>query len=168
MPSPWGNFLRPAKPAKVDRGPATSMPSRPTLASGPTGRLTSRKQLRYAPAPDHRERPHATGYVYKLVEPEGRNFSPKFRPRLPPAEMLRLGCSAGKQHHGLSARVPGALVQGRASPRLAVAIRRSTFSGLMRASPSQSGAPRAGSTFGRPPRLVRVVLPLLARAAHGG
>ena len=33
------------------------------------------------------------GYVYKLVEPEGRNFSPEFRLQLSPAEMLRLrGC----------------------------------------------------------------------------
>ena len=36
------------------------------------------------------------GYVYKLVEPEGRNFSPEFRPQLSPAEMLRLGVFGGK------------------------------------------------------------------------
>ena len=35
------------------------------------------------------------GYVYKLVEPEGRNFSPEFRPQLSPAEMLRLGVFGG-------------------------------------------------------------------------
>ena len=36
------------------------------------------------------------GYVYKLDEPEGRNFSPEFRPQLSPAEMLRLGVFGGK------------------------------------------------------------------------
>ena len=36
------------------------------------------------------------GYVYKLVEPEGRNVSPEFRPQLSPAEMLRLGVFGGK------------------------------------------------------------------------
>ena len=36
------------------------------------------------------------GYVYKPVEPEGRNFSPEFRPQLSPAEMLRLGVFGGK------------------------------------------------------------------------
>src|SRR5215204_4849581 len=31
------------------------------------------------------------GYVYALVEPDGRNFNPEFRPELTPAEMLKLG-----------------------------------------------------------------------------
>jgi hypothetical protein len=36
------------------------------------------------------------GYRYELVEPEGRNFDPEFRPDLTPAEMLRLGVFGGK------------------------------------------------------------------------
>ena len=36
------------------------------------------------------------GYVYALVEPEGRNFDPDFRPELTPAEMLKLGVFGGK------------------------------------------------------------------------
>ena len=36
------------------------------------------------------------GYVYALVEPDGRNFNPEFRPELTPAEMLKLGVFGGK------------------------------------------------------------------------
>jgi hypothetical protein len=36
------------------------------------------------------------GYVYALVEPEGGNFDPDFRPELTPAEMLKLGVFGGK------------------------------------------------------------------------
>lgn len=36
------------------------------------------------------------GYVYRLTEPEGRNFHPDFRPALTPCEMLALGVFGGK------------------------------------------------------------------------
>lgn len=36
------------------------------------------------------------GYKYELVEPEGKNFHPEFRPDLSPKEMLRLGIFGGK------------------------------------------------------------------------
>ena len=36
------------------------------------------------------------GYVYALVEPDGRNFNPEFRTELTPAEMLKLGVFGGK------------------------------------------------------------------------
>jgi hypothetical protein len=35
-------------------------------------------------------------YSYKLVEAEGKNFHPDFRPELTPAEMLELGVFGGK------------------------------------------------------------------------
>jgi hypothetical protein len=36
------------------------------------------------------------GYRYELTRPTGRNFDPKFRPELTPADMLRLGVFCGK------------------------------------------------------------------------
>jgi hypothetical protein len=36
------------------------------------------------------------GYTYWLTEPAGRNFDPRFRPELTPAEMLALGVFGGK------------------------------------------------------------------------
>ncbi|HUF27626.1 MAG TPA: hypothetical protein VMM18_11690 [Gemmatimonadaceae bacterium] len=36
------------------------------------------------------------GYTYWLTEPAGRNFDPRFRPELEPAELLRLGVFGGK------------------------------------------------------------------------
>ncbi len=36
------------------------------------------------------------GYVYSLVEPEGKNFDPDFRPELTPRQMLELGVFGGK------------------------------------------------------------------------
>ncbi|MEI8130185.1 MAG: hypothetical protein WCG55_01620 [bacterium] len=36
------------------------------------------------------------GYTYELVEPEGRNFDPLFRPELTPKEMLELGVFGGE------------------------------------------------------------------------
>jgi hypothetical protein len=35
-------------------------------------------------------------YRYKLVEPEGRNFDPDFKPQLTPKQMLALGIFGGK------------------------------------------------------------------------
>jgi hypothetical protein len=37
-----------------------------------------------------------SGYRYRLVEPEGRNFDPQFRPELTPQKMLALGVFCGK------------------------------------------------------------------------
>ncbi len=36
------------------------------------------------------------GYVYLLTEPAGRNFDPRFRPQLTPAELLSLGVFGGR------------------------------------------------------------------------
>jgi hypothetical protein len=36
------------------------------------------------------------GYVYFLIEPEGGNFDPEFRPQLTPSEMLKIGVFGGK------------------------------------------------------------------------
>jgi hypothetical protein len=36
------------------------------------------------------------GYVYDLIEPEGENFHPDFKPDLTPEEMLRMGVFGGK------------------------------------------------------------------------
>ena len=106
------------------------------------------------------------GYVYKLVEPEGRNFSPEFRPQLSPAEMLRLRVFGGKYmtdcRHEFPARwFKGAkLAPRRRDPSL-------NFFGVDASQPLSVWRAK-GWIHGRPPRLVPVVLPLLARAAHGG
>ena len=52
------------------------------------------------------------GFVYALVEPDGRNFNPEFRPELTPAEMLKLGVLRREVSHRLPRRVPCKLVQG--------------------------------------------------------
>ena len=36
------------------------------------------------------------GYVYKISEPSGKNFSPNFKPELTPKEMLELGVFGGR------------------------------------------------------------------------
>ena len=36
------------------------------------------------------------GYEYSLVELEGQNFHPEFKPELTPSEMLELGVFGGK------------------------------------------------------------------------
>ena len=35
-------------------------------------------------------------YTYDLVEPEGKNFDPRFKPELTPKQMLELGIFGGK------------------------------------------------------------------------
>ncbi len=37
-----------------------------------------------------------TGYSYLLVEPEGKNFDPEFKPDLTPKQMLEMGIFGGK------------------------------------------------------------------------
>ena len=39
--------------------------------------------------------PLQKGYTYTLIEPEGKNFSPDFKPELTPKEMLELGVFGG-------------------------------------------------------------------------
>ncbi len=36
------------------------------------------------------------GYKYELSEPEGKNFSPEFKPELTPKQMLKMGVFGGK------------------------------------------------------------------------
>lgn len=36
------------------------------------------------------------GYEYYLIEPEGKNFDPRFKPELSPKEMIELGVFGGK------------------------------------------------------------------------
>ncbi len=36
------------------------------------------------------------GYIYELVEPEGKNFNPDFKPEITPKQMLELGVFGGK------------------------------------------------------------------------
>src|SRR5215472_12054931 len=45
-------------------------------------------------------------YRYDLIEPSGRNFDPRFRPELTPAEMLRLGVFSGKYLRDCRAEFP--------------------------------------------------------------
>jgi hypothetical protein len=47
------------------------------------------------------------GYRYRLTEPAGRNFDPRFRPQLTPAEMLRLGVFGGKYMTDCRDEFPG-------------------------------------------------------------
>lgn len=46
------------------------------------------------------------GYTYWLTEPAGRNFDPRFRPDLKPAELLRLGVFGGKYMTDCAAEFP--------------------------------------------------------------
>jgi hypothetical protein len=48
------------------------------------------------------------GYVYWLMEPEGENFDPGFRPELTPAEMLGCGVFGGKYMTDCRAEFPPA------------------------------------------------------------
>ena len=47
-------------------------------------------------------------YIYFLVEPEGENFHPDFRPELTPREMLELGVFGGKYMTDCTAEFPSA------------------------------------------------------------
>ncbi|MGI8842623.1 MAG: hypothetical protein ACR2HZ_02915 [Gemmatimonadaceae bacterium] len=46
------------------------------------------------------------GYTYWLTEPAGRNFDPRFRPELTPADLLRLGVFGGKYMTDCAAEFP--------------------------------------------------------------
>lgn len=46
------------------------------------------------------------GYEYELVEPEGRNFDPCFKPDLTPIEMLELGIFGGRYMNDCLAEFP--------------------------------------------------------------
>ena len=49
-----------------------------------------------------------TGYRYELVEPEGRNFDPEFRPELTPKQMLELGVFGGRYLRDCKKEFPAA------------------------------------------------------------
>jgi hypothetical protein len=46
------------------------------------------------------------GYVYRLTEPQGRNFHPDFRPELAPGELLAMGVFGGKYMTDCAAEFP--------------------------------------------------------------
>ncbi len=46
------------------------------------------------------------GYTYWLTEPAGRNFDPRFRPELKPADLLQLGVFGGKYMTDCAAEFP--------------------------------------------------------------
>jgi hypothetical protein len=46
------------------------------------------------------------GYIYWLTEPAGRNFDPRFRPELEPADLLQLGVFGGKYMTDCAAEFP--------------------------------------------------------------
>ena len=57
------------------------------------------------------------GYRYRLAEPAGRNFDPRFRPQLTPRQMLRLGAFGGKYMTDCGAEFPASWFRGaRLSP----------------------------------------------------
>jgi hypothetical protein len=58
------------------------------------------------------------GYRYRLTEPSGRNFDPRFRPELTPRQMLRLGVFGGKYMTDCGAEFPASWFQSaRLSPK---------------------------------------------------
>ena len=52
------------------------------------------------------------GYRYRLAEPAGRNFDPRFRPELTPRQMLRLGVFGGKYMTDCRAEFPASWFRG--------------------------------------------------------
>lgn len=42
------------------------------------------------------DNPMQRGYTYQLVEPQGQNFDPRFKPELSPVQMLELGVFGGR------------------------------------------------------------------------
>jgi hypothetical protein len=56
-------------------------------------------------------------YSYTLVEPEGKNFHPDFKPELTPAEMLTLGVFGGRYMNDCHDEFPGSwFTDARLSP----------------------------------------------------
>ena len=56
------------------------------------------------------------GYAYYLTEPEGKNFSPDFKPELTPKQMLELGVFGGKYMTDCKKEFPGWLDKAKLSP----------------------------------------------------
>ncbi len=58
-----------------------------------------------------------TDYRYEIVEPEGRNFDPAFKPQLTPGQMLELGVFCGKYMNDTQAEFPASwFVRARLAP----------------------------------------------------
>ena len=107
------------------------------------------------------------GYRYRLTEPAGRNFDPRFRPELTPRQMLRLGVFGGKYMTDCARRVPGELVRGR---QVVARVSRSRAELLrgQRVAAALGVAEQGLAQAGGPARLVPVVLPLLSRPPDRG
>ena len=107
------------------------------------------------------------GYVYALVEPDGRNFNPEFRPELTPAEMLKLGVFGGKYLTDCRDEFPASWFKGaKLSPE-----RSNPSSQFLRRSREPAALRLAGQRVdlsGRSSWLVSMVLPLFPGPPDGG